>query len=78
MPKIGLVKGFVHRIKLTTDVTVTCPIYPVAYKVRHLVEEELDHIIENQIIRTSDSPYNAPCFTISKTNNSIRNVNNYI
>ncbi|KAG0435786.1 Retrovirus-related Pol polyprotein from transposon [Dictyocoela muelleri] len=71
---IGEMNSAKHKIDLIKDKIITESSYRISPRVLSKVQEEIEHLLENKIIRHSKSPYNSPAFPIIKRNGKIRLV----
>ncbi len=56
------------KIELTDNIPVRKPIYRVNRKMREVIREEVQKLLDAKIIRPSNSPYSAPEVPVEKKN----------
>ena len=65
-PKLGLIKNFTHEIKLKSNVPIGGKMYTVPLHLKEVVQRQVDKLLQQDIIRSSRSLYNASGFPILK------------
>ena len=61
-----------HKIKLTSDVPIKQKPYPIPFKSKDIVEDEIKSLLEQGIIEPSNSPYSSPIVLVKKKDGTIR------
>ncbi|KAG0420508.1 Transposon Tf2-6 polyprotein [Dictyocoela roeselum] len=74
---VGKMNSAEHKIVLTKNEVVTHPPYRISPRLLSKVQQEIEYLLENKIIRHSESSYNSPAFPILKNNGKIRLVIDY-
>lgn len=70
--KPGLVKGYEHKIDIIKETNFTSKSYPVPFKHREAVEQQLQIMIDWDIIERAVSSYANPLVTVIKKDGSVR------
>ena len=70
--KPGLIKGYEHTIEIIKETHFTTKSYPVPFKHRDKVEEQLQIMLDWKIIERAVSSYVNPLVTIIKKDGSVR------
>ena len=66
-----------HTIKTTTEEPVRDKAYPLPYKQRDVIKNEVESMLKMGVIRKSKSPYAAPPVLVKKPDGSVRFCVNY-
>ena len=61
-----------HVIKLTSDTPIRQKPYPIPFKSKDIVENEIKSLLQQGIIEPSNSPYSSPIVLVKKKDGSIR------
>ncbi|CAL1537174.1 unnamed protein product, partial [Lymnaea stagnalis] len=69
---IGHTSSLEHKIILTQEPTFKHKIYPIPYAFREEVKKELNHLIQTNKIKRSDSPIASPMVVVKKKNGQCR------
>lgn len=76
-PEVGSIPDIEHEIKLTKKFYSTPREYTIPYKLKPMVEEKIQELLDKQIIIKSKSEFAAPAFPIPKSDKTIRLVVDY-
>lgn len=69
---LGVYSDIKHTINTSTNHPIAIPPRRIPMAVEDEVERHIDELLENNIIRESDSPWNAPIVVVPKGDGSIR------
>ena len=72
--KPKLVTNTTHEIVTVSTPPIFRKPYPIPYARRDEVNSQLQEMLENEVIRPSHSPWNAPVLLVKKKDNSLRFV----
>lgn len=70
--KPGLAKDFVHRIRVVDDSPYVMKSYPIPHAYESQVDEQINVMIKEGIIKKAPSPYINPLVVVAKSNNKVR------
>lgn len=76
-PITGLIPNFKHGIELKENKIIQLKEYNVPLKLRESVIKEINRLLDEKIIRKSNSQYSSPGFPIPKKDGSVRIVVDY-
>ena len=74
---IGLINDYYHRIDLKHDIPIACKPFRAPHSKTEIIDQEIEHMLKCGIIKTSKSPYSAPCLLVFKKNGKPRLVIDY-
>jgi hypothetical protein len=74
---LGNIQGVEHKINTRVETAIRCKPYRVPLNIMKETRNELNKLIENGIIRKSNSEYCSPAFPILKKNGNVRIVVDY-
>ena len=61
-----------HKIKLSSDVPIVLKPYPLPFTSEQVIRDEINFMLRNDVIETSDSPYSSPIVLVKKKDGSVR------
>lgn len=76
-PKHGIIKNVEHHINLEKIPHSKNKPYPIPHNLYKKTKEEIKRLLEQKIIRRSNSSITSPCFPILKKNDQIRLVTDF-
>ena len=68
---------FAHKIRLQDHQPIFRKPYPIPFKVKHQVDQQLQKMLTDGVIKYSRSPYNSPLVPVLKKDGSIRITQDY-
>ncbi|KAI4293378.1 hypothetical protein PAPHI01_2652 [Pancytospora philotis] len=76
-PKLGRVKGTEHIIRVIEHTPIESKAYRIPWKYEQRMREEINLLIEQGIIRESNSDYSSPAFVVEKKTGKLRLLIDY-
>ena len=61
-----------HKIELTQREPVRCKAYPTPYKMKEIVDKEIDDLLEMGVIERSEAPYASPLVLVKTPDTAYR------
>ena len=61
-----------HKVELTQTEPVKCKAYPIPYKMKRIVDKEIETMLAMGVIERSEAPYASPLVLVKKTDGTYR------